>query len=236
LKKLLTTLALSMLFCSVATASPLTNFSQGKGSIDLTFRNTQDTIMGIDELDCDATSNWPKKNNFDGTVTYSLNSRFAVQYRNFASKSETYHSDNNWFTELSSGNLKITTNEFNILYKLNKNTDAFVGWVGVKGKYQDLETSEFSGIFHAKNYYQLGVVTSTAIADKTILWGSAAVGNKLENYEAGVGYQISPALEFNVDYRYLKSKGFSFNDGNSDELSNLSLMAKGLGFGLTYKY
>ncbi|MBP2649446.1 MAG: hypothetical protein H6Q74_271 [Firmicutes bacterium] len=79
MKKLLSTLILSMLFCSVAAASPLTDYSQGHWSIDLNERNTQNTVSAsVYTLD------FNKKYKLDGMLTLGLGNNLAVQYRNFA--------------------------------------------------------------------------------------------------------------------------------------------------------
>jgi len=70
------------------------------------------------------------------------------------------------------------------------------------------------------------------IADKTTLWGSAAAGKDLTNYEVGIGYEFRPNWEFNVNYRDFNVKNFSVQSQGG----GFDLKAKGLGYGITYKF
>ena len=124
----------------------------------------------------------------------------------------------------------MNTNEFNVLYKLDKNVAALAGWVNAKGTFSDT-LGYINGSTNTQNLWQIGAVASTAIADKTTLWGSAAVGNNLTNYEVGVSYEFSPGWEFNVNYRDLELRNFSFL-----RYTGLELKGKGTGFGVTYKF
>ena len=54
---------------SVAFASPLMDYSAGQGSIDLNWRDTQNTVSGGDIPD---TLNPNQRYNFDGTLTFGL--------------------------------------------------------------------------------------------------------------------------------------------------------------------
>jgi len=222
LKKTLSVLILSMLFCSVAVASPLTDYSQGEGSIDLTWRNTQNTISFLNY-----SYDFNKKYNLDGMLTFGLGNNFAIQYRRFAPiSSDTIPAGSD------TGTLKLTTNEFNVLYKLNKQFSALVGFVNAKGDAKDNTNPSGGNIINTKNLWQVGVVGSTAIADKTTLWGSAAVGKDLTNYEIGIGYEFSPNWEFNVNYRDVNVKDMNISSASY----GIELKAKGLGYGITYKF
>jgi hypothetical protein len=70
------------------------------------------------------------------------------------------------------------------------------------------------------------LVASTELAPKTTLYGMAAAGANLTNFGVGISYEIAPHLELDVNYREIEAK----------KVSNTDLKAKGLGFGITYKF
>lgn len=121
-------------------------------------------------------------------------------------------------------NLKLETNEINALYKLDKNIAAFAGYVTAKAG------NDYAGLFtvssRTKKLWQAGVVGSAPLGGKTTLWGSAAAGRDLASWEVGVGYAFTPSFEFNVNYREVKA----------DDLDGMNVKAKGLGFGVTFKF
>jgi opacity protein-like surface antigen len=217
MKKLLITLSCLLLFSSVALASPQMDFSAGSGSIDLTGRDTENTLT-VDSESYD----FDKKFNFDGTVTAGLGNDFALQYRNFVPKSKDTNIEGIIYTS------KIRTNEYNLLYKLDTNVAALAGMVNAKGSLQanNLGSRETN----SKNYWQVGIIASTVVAPNTTLWGSAAAGENLTNYEVGAAYEFSPGWEFDVNYRNIKLKNFDIENVNPD------LKASGFGLGVTYKF
>lgn len=216
MKKIIVLVACFMMIGSVALASPLMDFSQGKGSIDLTMRNTENSIEGV---------GLEKDYNFDGAATFGLGNKWAVQYRYFQPES-----DKTYIYPVA-GTFKLATNEFNVLYKLDKNLAAFAGYANAKGTLAgsvDTEEGvlEGSASSSTKDLWQLGLVGTAALGDKTTLWASVGAGSDLTNWEAGIGYAFTPKCEFNVSYRE-----FKVND-----LDGADVKAKGLGFGLTFKF
>ena len=223
LKKTLSALILSMLFCSVAVASPLTDYSQGHWSIDLTERNTdvkQDIMSGY---------SYSKKYNLDTTFTIGLGNKFAAQYNYFNPRTPNMES-----TSYFDMYVATKVSQFNILYKLNNNFSAFMGYN--TASFSEVVDAHYSGSVYKENFefsrecFNIGLQGITQIASKTTLWGSVDGGKNIMEYKVGVGYQISPDLDFNVDYRNFKLKNVAYNYNNYDFTS------KGLGFGLTYKY
>ncbi|MBP2649443.1 MAG: hypothetical protein H6Q74_268 [Firmicutes bacterium] len=226
MKKTLSALILSMLFCSVAAASPLTDYSQGSTAIDLTMRNVHSHWQ---ELYGSSTtySYQGTKYNGDFSYTLGLGNRLAVQYRYFAPQF------NNYYSYQTIGH-EMKTSEINVLYQLNKNVSVFAGrvhaenaWTNSYSKYYNWADYEYVD----RNIAQVGVVGNRSIGSKTTLWGSLGLGRDLTDFTVGVGYKFSPVMEFNVDYRALTIKKFWENIGYTDEMKS-----KGLGFGLTYKY
>jgi predicted porin len=208
MKKIVMVLAGLLLLSSVAVASPLTDYSQGRFAIDLTWRNTADYFNG----------DFNRKYNLDAGITLGLCHNFAFQYRNFSPESA------NTAGFVAKGQF----NEYNVLYKLDKGFSVFAGWVTSKS------TSPVGGVSvstDTENYWQAGVIGSTRIAPNLSLWGVAAAGEDLTNFEAGISYQFTPNVEFNVNYRTIETKRLTpmvpvFIKGK----------ASGYGFGLTFKY
>ena len=219
MKKILSVLILSMLFCSVAAASPLTDYSQGHWSIDLTERNTDvtsDRITGY---------SYSKKYNLDTTFTLGLGNKFAAQYNYFNPRTPNVVSYSSF-----DGYYQTKVSQFNILYKLNNNFSAFIGYTtGTFSVVTDFhsykQNSEFS-----EQCFNIGLQGIKQIAPKTTLWGSVNGGKNIMDYKIGVGYQIRPNLDFNVDYRNFKIKNVNVYS------NNIEVTSKGLGLGLTYKY
>lgn len=212
-KKILAGLIGSMLVASVGFAAPLTDYEVGKTAIDLTWRNTE-----ISDKD----GSMDKKYNMDWGITTGLGNNFAFQYRQFNPKSADTNINGDQV------NSKIKTQEFNVLYKLNSNVSAYAGVMKAKGEYNDITNPADSGSTKNNSKWQVGLVGSTKIADKTTAYGSLAAGKDLTSYEVGVSYELASNLDFNVDYRSLKVNKL---DGDK-----VDAKAKGLGFGVTYKF
>lgn len=228
MKKLFTLLSAMMMFCSVAMASPLMDYSAGKGSIDLTWRDT--TNSGITSLVYgDANS----KSNLDGILTFGLDNNFAFQYRTFDPESkDTPISGMPGITDKT----KYSTDEYNLLYKVDRNIAVFTGLAHTKGH---VTFSDPTGNFtiKSKNLWQVGVVASTAITDKTTLWTSLAVGgSNLTDWEMGVSYEFAPDLEFNLNYRRFKADNYTGVQSDGTVVNISEAKSRGLGFGVTYKF
>ena len=235
MKKILGILVCLMMLTTVALASPLMDYSSGKASIDLTLRNTENSGPQVNAVGTFVNGlSYPKKSNLDAAVTFGLGNNFAFEYRNFEPTSKNFSLYNvgglpgvNVYQ-----NLKLATNEFNVLYKVDKNVAAFAGYMTTKATWSASANSPLITFPHgptlsdSQNLYQIGVVGSSVIAPKTTLWGSVAVGNhSLTNWEVGVGYEFATNLEFNVNYREIKA-----NVQNNDFKTN------GLGYGITLKF
>jgi hypothetical protein len=204
--------AVATMICSGVSAAPLTDYSAGKTAIDLSFRSSDLNDNGL---------SFDKKSNLDWGITTGLGNKFAVQYNGYNAKSK----DTNFgaFT----GNLELKTQEFNVLYQIDKNISAYTGIIKSKG------VGILDGISipsDEKSKMQFGLIGSTKIADKTTAYASFAVASDITNWKIGVSQEIAPNLDFNVDYRNLKVKNITGNGWNDD------VTAKGLGYGVTYKF
>lgn len=234
---ILTMVTATMLTASIGFAAPLTDYSAGKTAIDLTWRSSDTKTSGTDSDGAWETS-FGKKHNLDWGVTTGLGNNFAIQYNGYNAKSKDAVS---WSdadeTGISHVNLK--TQEFNVLYKLNKNVSAYTGLVRLKAtenanvSYTDGSPSETeSSSTKTKNKIQIGLIGSTKIADKTTAYVQVGVASNFTDWKVGVSQEIAPNVEFNVDYRGLKAKKLDFggDDGKFD------VSSKGIGFGVSYKF
>jgi hypothetical protein len=205
---------LSVLICTflavgVTTASPLTDYSAGKVSLDINWTPGSD-------LKGDGYSFDGKRNNFDFGVTTGLGNKWGLQYRYFHPVSKDYYGD------FHAG---VRSQEVNILYKLDKNLSAFAGW------HQARITTNFTDSLPNKSTWQAGLIGTTEIAKKTTLYGIAGAGSSLLSAEAGVSYAMAKDFDVNLFYRYKK-----INDLKIADDYEVDTTVKGFGLGLTYKF
>jgi len=222
--------AATMLTASIGFTAPLTDYSAGKTSIDLTWRNSD-----IHGKAPDGDTSLDKKYNLDWGITTGLGNNFAIQYNGYNAKSKDTVEYSNAF-ETESMNIKLKTQELNVLYKLDKNISVYAGLVRLKATVNQNE--EVSGVNTSssfssdnKNKLQIGLVGSTKIADKTTAYASVGVASDFTNWKVGLAQEIAPNVEFNVDYRRLKAKKIGI-----DNVGDADITAKGVGFGVTCKF
>lgn len=206
--------AMATMICSGVSAAPLTDYSTGKTAIDLNVRNSDVEVNG---------GSLNKKANLDWGITTGLGNKFALQYNGYNAKSK-----NTAIFDAADGvtnivNVELKTQEFNVLYQIDKNISAYTGIVKLK------ESGSVNGIHISgdnKSKVQLGLIGSTKIANKTTTYASFAVASDFTNWKLGVSQEIAPNLDFNVDYRRMKVKDIETDD----------VTVKGLGYGVTYKF
>jgi len=219
-KKILMIVAVVVMMASVASASPLTDYSHGKVAVDLTWRNSEVAMNQVE------IPNFDKKYNVDLGFTAGLGNNWAIQYRQFDAKSKDYAVDD------GSINLQLETQEVNVLYKVDKNVAAYAGIMETRGIVNESFSGEGNmGVFTNKaSKWQVGLVGTAKLAEKTTAYASIGTGKDLTTWQFGIGQEIGPNLEFNVDYRSIKAKNFELAGRTVD------LRAKGLGCGVTYKF
>lgn len=215
--------AATMLTTGVGVAAPLNDYSAGKTQVDMTWR--QSSIDATSQSANDALS---KKGNMEFGITTGLGGNFAFQYTNANNKSkDTNLPDGAGGTYRENGSLK--TQEFNVLYKLDKNVSAYVGMVNLKGNIND----EGSGpSFSSKNKMQFGLMGSTKLADKTTAYAQVGFASSYNTWKVGISQEVASNLELNIDYRRTQAKKMSFDNG----LGDVDMTAKGIGVGLSYKF
>jgi hypothetical protein len=82
-KKVVLMVSFLFLFSAVGFASPLTDFSQGKASIDINWRPSSNLKYPEGKLD-------GNNNNFDFGLTIGLGDKFGFQWQNQTAKSKNY--------------------------------------------------------------------------------------------------------------------------------------------------
>jgi hypothetical protein len=200
--------ALATMICGGVSAAPLTDYSEGKTAIDLTSRSSDINDNG---------SSLDKKSNLDWGITTGLGNKFAIQYNGYNAKSK----DSSYID-----GLELKTQEFNVLYQIDKNLSAYTGIVKSKADWSYGDTS------NEKSNMQFGLIGSTKIADKTTAYASVAVASDFTNWKVGVSQEIAPNVDFNVDYRRMEVKNLTGDTYNGSD----DITTKGLGYGVTYKF
>lgn len=212
--------AVATMICSGVSAAPLTDYSAGKTSIDLNFRSSDINVTGGG-----VSPDYDKKYNLDWGITTGLGNKFAIQYNGYNAKSK----DTTFISSIES--TKVKTQEFNLLYQIDKNVSVYAGSIKVKGSVTDVENS-VTYTANDKSKIQLGLIGSTKIAEKTTAYASLAVASDITNWKIGVSQEIAPNLEFNLDYRNMKVNDVQFVSGGN----SFDVKSKGLGYGVTYKF
>jgi len=212
-----TAVVCSCLVASVAVASPLKDYSLGKTAADYTCYPNENVTDSWSGSDSGTTTEHPKKANYSWGVTTGLDGNLAVQYPQFNPK-------------MDDSDYGVKTQEINVLYKLNQQMSAFVGWH--QGKYSNTAYSDYT--MENENAIQVGLVGSMPIAPKTELFGVVGLGKDLANYEAGISYKIAKNLDVNAEYRYKKVK--NLEDSCEGYYYHDTITAKGVGLGITYSF
>jgi opacity protein-like surface antigen len=275
-KKIVLVALLIFAMSSMAMASPLTDYSKGNAALDINYRNssTYDVNAGINGTPLNGGISFDGKHNYEWGFTYGIGNNWALQYRQATPKgtlnlidfSREYVPEPDpgevGATALTTGSIldgvtavnvnleaKTRVEEYNILYKLDKNFSLFTGIVkatpslkasaGVQLWMEDNYSGDLAIQGHDKNIWQFGFIASAPIADKLTAYGLASFGSDYRNWEAGLGYEIAKNLELNVNYRDMKIDnmtvaGLSTPSGNHDIKTDTKV--KGWGFGVTYKF
>ncbi len=232
MKKVVLVVSFLFLFSAVGFASPLTDFSQGKASVDLNWRIDSEHEYDGGSLDGSNSS-------YDLGLTIGLGNKFAFQWQNQTAKSKDYSGTITDGINTASGtvNTKLTANQFNILYSLDKNVAAFVGYTQAKNEIDyrgTLNGVPGSGTISGKNVngWQAGFTGSFPMGDKLSGYGTLGFGNKIVNLEFGLSYEFSKNAELNLFYKHTEYKDLQF-EGSS---AKYDVKVKGPGIGLTFKF
>ena len=136
---------------------------------------------------------------------------------------------------------KLDTQEFNILYKLDKNFTIFTGISQAKSKWSvNGLGAGFDGNYtgKTKSNWQLGVTGQAPLGDKFTGYATISAGQDISAYKIGVSYAIDNNLDFDVFYGENKYDKVKYNStvatiyGDTDA----DYTIKGIGYGITYKF
>ena len=276
MKKITLIALLVFAFTSVASAAPLMEFDKGKVALDYTFRPSLDfsatgnvsgyagdlPIIGSynQSFSFSGSRDFSGDSNVEFGLTFGIGNKWALQYRqynptgNIWSYRDTNPNDSSEYIHIGFDG-KIRSDEFNVLYNLNKNWNAFVGSVRYKGGVAASGSASIDGWSGGltipelwsddQDTVQFGFVGSYKIAKKTNLWGLASFGSDYRNWEAGLSYDIGKDVQFNVSYRDTKFDGLKFAGAHINAPAGLESSHAGVttdvtvkcwGFGLTYKF
>ena len=219
-KAVLATFCVSMLLTGMASASPLTDYSAGKVSIDINYSKPGIDFNGYWE------ASFNKKANWDFAGTFGLGNKFALQY----AQANTGSNPTSLYDGSYTDSYKLHAQQFNVLYQLDKNFSLYTGIIKVDGTYT-YHASVESAPSNTKNIWQFGVQGHTKLADKLTGFASLGIGKDLNTYNIGFGYEFAPNLEFNMMYDYKKVKKLA-----DDAVPNYDIAVKGLKYGITYKF
>ena len=209
-KILLGALTLSLLVTSAAYAAPMTNLDKGTGKVDASFSFGPylQAEEGTHTL------------NLDGSkitrlgATYGLGNKWGLDYK--------YVGHTGDYME----GVSLQSNQVNAVYQFTPNVAAFAGYVNNRFSVEDVEKEGHT----SASGYQVGVLGRMEIAKRTSAWASIGVGNVINAYEVGVGYDLTHNFDLNLFYNDTKYKGFS------DEAGNLDFHTHSVNLGVTYHF
>ena len=225
--------AFLLLIANTGFASPLTDYSQGKVAVDITWQSPKiHENYSVDGNSYD----YDKKNNISYGITAGLGNKFAFQYKqsNPESKDTLYGSVDPKTGDFTTQKEKLQVREYNVLYKLTKNISTFTGIAQVKSDLSvnsTLEGGSSSDSTSKKNIWQFGLVGTVPVADKTNAYAVAAIGSDLTAWKLGLGYELEKNLDLDVFYSYSQYKNLQWQAGGSSDFT-----VKGMGYGVTYKF
>jgi hypothetical protein len=169
---------------TICLASPLTDYSLGKVSINVNF--------GTPSL---TSNNWSSTANLNPgyDVTVGMGFGFAGQYICNDFKPKTLDG----IHEIRAQQINLLTN------KMNKfgNISAFVG----------ASKTQIIGDI-AKDGIVAGLVCTVPIMPNTHAYAAVSTGTHVEKYEMGIGYTFAQNIELNLDYRNANYKGLTPDD------------------------
>ncbi len=239
MKKILLMTIIMVISTSVVFASPLMDYSKGKVSLDITVRPDLDMegTLSHEAVGTIGSATFDgKKANMDLGLTVGLGNQFAIQYKQFNPATKNY-----WIAQDLVGDSfpidatisgKVNSDEFNLLYKIDKNFAVFTGLnratFSLKPLGLNFESKENSS-------WQIGLLGVTSIADKTKFYGMVSGGSDVVNWEVGLSYEFVKDAEFNISYRRAKFKNLDLPVYLCGQPS-VDVEAKGIGYGFTFKF
>lgn len=259
MKKCIMAILFILALSSVAFASPLTDYSKGKAALDINYRVSPDydvdgsagdhSLKDIEQFGIHTSNDGDS--NVEWGFTYGIGNNWALQYRQATPKGNLNINlseppmgvadlkmvrDENNNVPIASIETKTRVEEYNVMYKIDKNFSAFTGIVRANPsfKYND---NDFDVTLrgHDKNIWQFGVVATKPLNNDFTTYGIASLGSDYRNWEVGLGYKMTKELEFNVNYRDMKVEDMKLGSVFGTDV-NTDTRVKGWGFGVTYNF
>jgi hypothetical protein len=223
-----------MLVAQVGFASPLTDYSVGKVSLDLNF--VADNTVKVTNKVADypnSSLRYSAKKRLDYNLMAGLGQGYGIQYRNTISDSDmAYNNDTDNVSKY-----KIKFQEFNVLKSLDKRSAIFVGVVQASSDFSVQDpldtTSTFNVSSDKKTVWQIGYIGKAPLTKDLNAYGVVAVGNHLTNYEIGLAQKLNNNMEFNISYREKKVRDLHLYDDSVGAFSH-DVTVHGMCSGVTY--
>lgn len=237
MKKIIFTVLLTLSLSTVGLAAPITDYSKDKLSIDVSY---QPSLSISNDIDIDG-----KTKDFDFGITAALSEKWGIQYIKNNFKSDTINISNSGagYSESYSADSDMKVEQINLTYNCSENTVVFVGYTRNKlsASYNysiDVpgvghESGSYSSSGNSSNGFQVGVIEVVPVNEKLKSYGVLGIGDKLFNIELGLSQELSPNVDLNLFYKYMKLT--DINLGGSRD-SDIDIDTKGLGFGVTCKF
>lgn len=146
-------------------------------------------------------------------LTHGLSDKFALSTGVTFTGEETFH---------TFGPIDANIYDLKLQYKASKEFAPFIGFkkweIDYKGLPADMELASRTGM-------QYGLIYNKKLAPKTNAFAMASFGNDIQEYKLGLAYALQNDCTAEINY-----KKISLDTHGSD------IDAKGLGFGVTYKF
>jgi len=226
----------AMLMAQIGFASPLTDYSAGKVSLDLNFAVDNTVKVTNKVADYPSSSlHYDAKNNLNYNVMAGLGNGYGIQYRNITSDSNmTYNGDTDNVSKY-----KFKFREFNVLKSLDKQSAIFVGFVQASSDFSVQDpldnTNTFGVSSDKKTLWQIGYLGKVPLTKDLNAYGIVAFGSHMTNYEIGLAQKLSKNVEFNISYRERTVKNLHLNDAAAGSFSH-DVTVHGMNYGITYEF
>jgi opacity protein-like surface antigen len=253
-KKLIATIALLIFTTAVAYAAPTLDFVQGKATADITFRFSPDYTATVEGNFGNLSQDFNGDTHIEWGMIVGIDRNWAFQYRQANPKAKwgvpldnyypptpqmaaaIYNPNNESSVTIES---KFRQEEYNVLYKLDKNFALFTGLVratpslGVNATITGYPVN-IAAQGEDKNIWHFGVLGMAPFADKFNAYGVASFGSDYRNWEVGIAYDVAKNIKLDVNYRDMKVDNMTLATIGSAVKSDSKY--KGWGMGLTYSF
>jgi len=139
-------------------------------------------------------------------ISYGINDKFILQYKGgtFITERAQVPQKVGAITFILSGVARAEADEFNLLYKVNDNVSAVVGYLDSSIAYNDVNFTLPGKIASVPTEdvksFQAGLVYHKPINDKYTFYTSAIFGKDIHTINTGVTYKITEDTSFSIGY------------------------------------